>query len=351
MRRRCPDRRLATTTLLLIGSVVARSAGQSTPPPLADRPLLPSRPSAAPPVATPPQAEAADVAEVALPINLPTALQLAGVRPLDIATATAQLEQALGLLVQAKSLKLPNANGGVGYYRHDGLNQNLFNGTTFFQSTNALQVGGGPTLSVGVTDAIFAPLAARRVVASRRADVQSSRNDSLNNVAQQYFALQEARGRLVGADATIERSIRLVTFAEKLAPSLIAPLEINRSRAELESLRVYRETTLRDWRLASARLAEILLLEPTDPPGAGRAAVSPGGPDPRGALRRRPRPDLDQQPPGDRLEARAAGVGRAAPPPREGPAVPAEPRRDQPGDRERGRPLGGPVLRRARTTS
>src|SRR2546423_448324 len=39
-----------------------------------------------------------------LPINLATAMQLAGARPLDIAAATKQVEQALALNLQAKVL-------------------------------------------------------------------------------------------------------------------------------------------------------------------------------------------------------------------------------------------------------
>jgi hypothetical protein len=39
-----------------------------------------------------------------LPINLATAMQLAGARPLDIATATAQVEQALAQQLQAQAL-------------------------------------------------------------------------------------------------------------------------------------------------------------------------------------------------------------------------------------------------------
>ncbi len=198
-----------------------------------------------------------------MPINLAAALRLAGDTPLDIAAATARLEQALGLLIQAKALKIPNLNGGIGYYRHDGVNQNLFTGEVFQKGTNAIQLGGGPTINIGLADAIFAPLAARRVVGARRADLQAARNDVLNNVAQYYFNLQEAKGRLVGAEATLVRSERLVKFAEGLAPALIAPLEINRAQAQLENVRQFRETTLNDWRVASAQLAEILLLEPT----------------------------------------------------------------------------------------
>ncbi len=197
-----------------------------------------------------------------LPINLATAMQLAGARPLDIATATKQVEQALALQLQAKVLWIPNLNGGVDYFRHDGVQQNIFTGPDFQKGRQSFFVGGGPSMSVGLADAIFAPLAARRVVASRRADLQAARNDSLYTVAQAYFDLQQARGRLLGAGATIDRADMLVKLATGLAPSLIAPLEINRSRAELQSLLQSQQIAIRDWRIASARLAEVLLLDP-----------------------------------------------------------------------------------------
>jgi outer membrane protein TolC len=198
-----------------------------------------------------------------LPINLPTAMQLAGVRPLDIAAATKQIEQALALQLQAKALWIPNLNAGVDYARHDGQAQNIFTGADFQKGRQSLLLGGGPTLSVGLADAIFAPLAARRVVSSRQADLQAARNDSLFTVAQGYFDLQAARGRLLGVGASIARADILVNFATGLAPSLIAPLEINRAKAELQSLRQTQQVAIRDWRVVSARLAEILLLDPS----------------------------------------------------------------------------------------
>ena len=54
----------------------------------------------------------------------------------------------------------------------------------------------------------------------------------------------------------------LVNFTRGLAPSLIAPLEINRAQTELQSLRQTQQVAIRDWRVASARLAEVLLLDP-----------------------------------------------------------------------------------------
>jgi outer membrane protein TolC len=197
-----------------------------------------------------------------LPINLATAMQLAGVRPLDIESAIVQVRQSLALQLQARALLIPTLNGGIDWSRHDGVQQNIFTGVAFQKDRQSLLVGGGPTLFVGLTDAIFDPLAARRVVSARRADVQTARNDILFTVAQSFFELQSARGRLLGVAASISRAELLVNFTKGLAPSLIAPLEINRAQAELQSLRQTQQVAIRDWRVSSARLAEILLLEP-----------------------------------------------------------------------------------------
>ncbi len=147
-----------------------------------------------------------------LPINLATAMQLAGVRPLDIEAATVQVRQSLALQLQARALLIPTLNAGIDYFRHDGVQQNIFTGPTFQKDRQSLFVGGGPSLFVGLTDAIFNPLAARRVVAARRADVQTARNDVLFTVSQAFFELQSARGRLLGVGASIARAELLVNF-------------------------------------------------------------------------------------------------------------------------------------------
>lgn len=245
------------------------STGTRTPAGLGAEPesLIPSMPPAPQPIPGPAAMAFAARAKASetprgLPINLATAMQLAGARPLDIAVATAQTQQALALLLQAKALWIPSINGGLDYFRHDGVQQNFFTGPNFQKGRQTFFVGGGPTLYVGLADAIFTPLAARRVVDARRADVQSARNDSLFTVARAYFDLQAARGRLLGTDATIARAELLVNFAKGLAPSLIAPLEINRAQAELQSLRQAQQVAVRDWKVASAQLAEVVLLDP-----------------------------------------------------------------------------------------
>ena len=106
------------------------------------------------------------------------------------------------------------------YFRHDGVQQNLFTGNNFIKGRQSFMAGGGPSLSIGLTDAIFAPLAARQLVAARRADLQAARNDALRTVSQAFFNVQESRGRLLGVGAAIARAELLVRFATALALSL-----------------------------------------------------------------------------------------------------------------------------------
>ncbi len=54
-----------------------------------------------------------------LPINLATALQLAGARPTIIAAAQASVGVAQAQLSKANVLWLPSLSVGAGYYRHD----------------------------------------------------------------------------------------------------------------------------------------------------------------------------------------------------------------------------------------
>src|SRR5437879_25024 len=55
-----------------------------------------------------------------MPINLGSALQLAGARPLDIEVAVQRLQIAFAELSRANTLWLPTVYLGTDYFRHDG---------------------------------------------------------------------------------------------------------------------------------------------------------------------------------------------------------------------------------------
>src|SRR5262249_25296741 len=104
-------------------------------------PLVVPVPSGASP--TPFTGERVGAWEKPMPINLPTALHLAGVRPLDIAAATERLRLAAAELDRAKVLWLPTLQWGVDYFRHDGRIQDVA-GNLFDTSKSTFMAGVAP---------------------------------------------------------------------------------------------------------------------------------------------------------------------------------------------------------------
>jgi outer membrane protein TolC len=214
-----------------------------------------------PPVALPPPGP--EACDRPLPINLPTALQLAGARPLDVGLAAERIEAAAADLRRAHVLALPSILVGADYFRHDGQLQDVA-GNILGTSKSALLAGFAPTAIFAVTDAIFAPLAARQVVRAREAELQAARNDALLAVAEAYFNVQQARGELAGA---IDAARRADEVAEKvdgvIKSGLAPPVEGARVRAEAARRRQAIQLARERWRTASAELNRVLRLEPT----------------------------------------------------------------------------------------
>lgn len=297
MRNRSWSRRAVLALLVVVGTAGAGMAVRSVfaedrvlpmPPPMATCGVAPA--GLAPPLATP--------CDQPLPINLPTALHLSQVRPLDIAIASERIRVASAELQRAQVLWLPTVYFGADYYRHDGQLQDV-GGTIFGTSKSALLFGVGPSAVFAVTDAVFAPLAARQVVRARDADLQAASNDTLLAVAEAYFHVQQARGELAGAIDTVRRAEELVRRAEQLAPRLAPQAEADRTRAELARRRQAVQTARERWQVASAELARLLrldaaaLVSPLEPPHLLIHLVNPEcPPEQLIALARASRPEL-----------------------------------------------------------
>jgi outer membrane protein TolC len=220
---------------------------------------------------------------VPLPITLPAALCLTGANALDIQIADERVRTASAQLDRANVLWLPNLNVGVDYFRHDGQIQDIV-GTVFTTSRSSLLLGAGPQAVVSITDAVFAPLAARQVVRAVRADAQTARNDTTLSVAVAYFNVQQARGEVAGAAESLRRAEDLVARVEKLAPDLAPELEVNRAKAEAARRRQAVESAYERWQVASADLTRLLrlqpgtLVEPAEQPSLAVGLIAPGTP-------------------------------------------------------------------------
>jgi outer membrane protein TolC len=213
--------------------------------------------------------------ERALPINLPTALQLAHAQAVDIAIAGERIRLAAAQLEQAEVLWLPTITVGADYNRHDGKNQdtqgNVFNNS---RSSGMLGVGTGigPAAILNVNDAVFSPLYARQQLAARQADLQTTSNDTLVAVTDAYFNVQQARGELAGAGEATRRTEELLQRTRKLSPDLVPELEIDRVEAELARREQAESLARQRWQVAGAELVRLLRLgstavvEPAEPP-------------------------------------------------------------------------------------
>ncbi len=209
-------------------------------------------------------------------IDLPTALRLADASNLQVAVAREQVNQAWARVDAANALWLPTVQTGGSYNRHEAAIQQV-DGTQILTSRAGFNAGLGagvygttspavPGLyaNFALADAIFQPLAARRFAGSRTGAATAVTNDTLLQVTLAYFELLRA-----GEDVVISQATR--ADAQQLADVTAAYAETgaglksdaNRARAELAVRQNDVERSREAQRVASARLAQLLRLDPT----------------------------------------------------------------------------------------
>jgi len=218
-----------------------------------------------------------------LPIDLPSALRLAGAGDLDIALARERVCQAVAELDRASVLWLPSLYVGPSWVRHDGQAQivqgpvqsisksSLFLGASAASGSGAYgpNPAGGPAQLSGVSsilrisDAIFEPLAARRTVDARRAGILAATNDALLGVSQAYFDHQQAAGSLAIAREAAANAEALAGLTGSYARSG-AGLEADHRRvlAERDRRRRDVEAAVGQLEVASADLVRRTRLDP-----------------------------------------------------------------------------------------
>jgi outer membrane protein TolC len=212
----------------------------------------------------------------AMPIDLATALRLADANNLQVAVAREQVSQAMAQVTAANALWLPSVRGGANYNRHEGSIQQV-DGQQINTSRAAYYagLGGGgygaasPTVpglyaNFHLVDALFQPLAARQFAGSRQRAAAAVTNDTLLNVTLAYFELARA-----SADVTIAQAMRadagqLADLTAAYADTGIGlRSDANRAQAEL-AIRINDVERAREaQQVASARLAQLLRLDPT----------------------------------------------------------------------------------------
>ncbi len=221
------------------------------------------------------------------PIDLSSALRLAGARDLDIATARQQVMQSLGELDEARGLWLPSLFTGPTYYRLDGQVQSI-NGQIQTVSRNSLFLGttaslansfpaappgsGFPPLNslsgvLRISDAVYGTRAARRDIAANEAGVRRPRpiTPLLTAASEAYFDLQLAAGSALPslmarrpATPRFRRASRRRPYARSGAG---LEADHRRSLTELRSRKRSIRLAVGQLEVASANLVRPLLLD------------------------------------------------------------------------------------------
>ncbi len=196
------------------------------------------------------------------PINLATALRLSDARPLIVAAAQASVWVAEAQLTRAKVLWVPQLNIGGDYIRHDGGGPDFNKGIMTAPSVNFFYGGAGLWEIVALTDVFFEPLVKRQMLNSRQWDIQTAKNDSVLLTADAYFRVHQYRGMYAGALYCVKRGRDLVDRVASLSAELVPVVEVERARNMLADTEQQATSARQAWRVASARLTQVLRLNP-----------------------------------------------------------------------------------------
>jgi outer membrane protein TolC len=130
-------------------------------------------------------------------------------------------------------------------------------------SRSSLFAGGGARLQVQTAEAYFAPLAARQVVAARVAGEAAATNQTLLDVSLGYWELVRAIGAAAVQAEAVTNFSRLDVLARSyLRAEKLKPADADRIRTEFLSRQQEVQLAEQGIRVASARLARLLHLDP-----------------------------------------------------------------------------------------
>jgi len=230
-------------------------------PPAAKTPPQPAPPAAAaPPV--PPRLYAPTQLS-SYPIDLATALRLADADNPTAAVARARVQEAVANYDRAGVAWVPNLVFGPTFFYHEGIDQNR-RGETFSVARGNFAVLGGPQLRVDVSDALYLPLVARRVVQAAESRSRAVANNVQLEVALTYLDVLELHALLAVNADTLNKTEQALQAAEAFARAGTGKTaaDVNRAATEVNLRRQDRVVLRGRAAAAAARLAGLLTLDP-----------------------------------------------------------------------------------------
>ena len=209
-------------------------------------------------------------------IDLPTVLRLVDQNSPVIGFARARVLAAQAREDRADVAWLPNLVVGVQYNRFDGQTQNQ-RGEVFGVSRGNLFAGGGPSLHIDTADAYFDRLILRRLSEAERRQAAQTRVDAQLEAVLAYLDLVQIYGQIAVNAATLTRGESMLKFAQNARAAQLSKTAADVNRAQTEVyLRMQERVELRGRAaVASARLARLLLLQPSVDLSPADAAIAP----------------------------------------------------------------------------
>jgi len=197
------------------------------------------------------------------PIDLPTALRLAGAQNLDVQIARERLREAEAQRDAAVYNFFPWLTPGVGYRRNDGRIQDIV-GTVFDASKQQLTPGATLEARLELGESWFKVLAARQLAKAADHAAAAQQQESVMSAALGYFELVRARAT---ADVAQEAARVASDYADQLLRGvelgLIFKGDALRARGQAERNQLSVHQAREQQRVAAARLAQLLRLDPT----------------------------------------------------------------------------------------
>ncbi len=212
-------------------------------------------------LAVPEAVRADDAPAVARTIDLPTALQLAGARNLDIQIARERLRLAEAGQQSARARFFPWLAAGAAYNRHSGRIQNV-EGEVIDVDKQSYSGGAGVHLQLDVGATYFAALSAHQLVRAAASGIDAERNDTILSAANAYLDLLAAAVSL-GVRQEAERISR--TYQDELHRAVGVGVAFRgdelRVRVLTEQSRIAVLEAEDQRRVAAARLSDLLHLD------------------------------------------------------------------------------------------
>jgi outer membrane protein TolC len=201
-------------------------------------------------------------ADSTYPIDLATALRLAGAQNLDVQLARNAVDEAHANYASAVERFLPSLVPSASYLRHTGRDQAV-DGSVVDVPKHSDTAGAYLTAQIPVGDAIFTALQTHQLVAASDAGATVQERDSGLAAAQQYFALVSTRALVDVVNDALSISL---SYEQQLNEAVRIGIAFKgdafRVQTQTQRLQLDLTRAKQQQRLSAARLVQTLHLEP-----------------------------------------------------------------------------------------